>query len=77
MLILGVYYVILLTILAVLQFKAGIRAPELFRQNIFAVLLGGFIMFSPYYFIIKSILKKLSTIPMQKDVTPENLKKQK
>src|SRR5690606_8600730 len=77
MLISGVYYVVLLTILAVLQFKVGIRVPEFFRQNVFAVLLGSLLMFSPYYFIARSILKKLPPIPKKIHVTPEKFDKAK
>ncbi|QHT66801.1 hypothetical protein GXP67_09090 [Rhodocytophaga rosea] len=75
MVILGLYYSTLLALLAVFHFKVGLPIPSFLIESFFGKVLVGLIMFSPYYLIIKLILKKLAPIPINMDIAPEKLKK--
>ena len=59
------YYSTLLSILAITQWQLGIPVPAIVKHNFLALLITGVLMHMPYYFLIRWLLKQLSSIPLQ------------
>jgi hypothetical protein len=70
------YYIALLALVAILHYKAGnpIPIPLILEKNILAQLAFGLALLLPYNFFANFILKKISSVPIDKDMPPEKFK---
>jgi hypothetical protein len=70
------YYLALLALLAILNYKAGnlIPTPKTLEENVFAQIIFGLLLLIPYFFFIDTILKRISSIPIEKNMPPEKFK---
>ena len=74
--ILAGYYISVLTLLAILDYKAGnpIPTPKILKENIFAQAVFGLLLFLPYNTFMNLILRKLSSVPIDKNMPSEKFK---
>ena len=74
--ILAGYYMSVLTLMAILEKKAGttIPTPKILKENIFAQAVFGLLLFLPYNTFMNFILRKLSSVPIDENMTPEKFK---
>jgi hypothetical protein len=74
MLVFSSYYVALLLIIAVLQYKAGIVVSPFIKENIFIQLIVGIFIFAPYYYTFQFLFRKMAKYPMDKHMSSEKYK---
>ncbi|KAA5545640.1 hypothetical protein [Adhaeribacter rhizoryzae] len=69
----GTYYLALLMLISVLNYKAGnpIPIPRILEENVFAQLIAGLFLLVPFNFFMNFLLKKISSLPIDKDMSPE------
>ncbi|MGV3588624.1 MAG: hypothetical protein ACO1OF_16585 [Adhaeribacter sp.] len=74
--ILAGYYISVLTLLAILDNKAGtpIPTPKILKENILAQLAFGLLLILPYNIFMNFILEKISSVPLDEDMPPEKFK---
>ncbi len=70
----GGYYVALWTIIAILQYKAGIPVSPIVEDNFIIRLICGILAFLPYYFLMKYLLRRIERIPIDKDMSASKYK---
>lgn len=63
------YYMTLVSLIAILQYKSNIPVPPILKGNIIVDFIGGLIMFTPYYFFIRFILRKISVVPIKENLS--------
>ncbi|QHT66797.1 hypothetical protein GXP67_09070 [Rhodocytophaga rosea] len=68
------YYIAFWTLIAILQYKAGIPVSPIVKDNFIIKVLCGFLAFLPYYFLMKYLLRRIESIPIDKNMSDEKYK---
>ncbi len=68
------YYVALWTLIGILQYKAGIPPPPIVTDNFITGNIIAFLAFLPYYFLMKYLLRRIASIPIDKNMSPSKYK---
>jgi len=70
------YYMSVLTLVAILEKKekTPISTPTILKENVLALLIFGLLLFLPYNIFMNFILKKISSVPIDKSMPPDKFK---
>lgn len=68
------YYIALWTIIAILQYKAGIPVSPLEKDNFIFQTIFATLAFLPYHFFIKYLLRSIAIFPIDKDMSATKYK---
>ncbi|RYE19822.1 MAG: hypothetical protein EOP45_12030 [Sphingobacteriaceae bacterium] len=67
------YYAVFLSIIAIIQWQLRILIPAIFKHNFLVIIITAVLMHMPFYFFIRWLLKQLSAIPLQREISRDRL----